>query len=332
MHRGEKLRDGSRYAVLAAAYASDAREGTRVDHDAVGGYRTKAVHAGEFLYVSVYPLIGCNADREQRARLKAFSGDRERDAKLRAKYARFNNKRRITEFEQLVHANMVAGDLHVCCTYAMQDYALRDGLADRSREDAKREIWNYLRRVKRLLKKHGCKLDEFRWICVTVTKESLKEAPRPRPDSHHHHLLMHGVPAELRLDLEQLWPHGYCNADRLQDSENGFSAIAAYVARQEGCANGANRGERSFSTSRNILRPRVTTSDSRISRRRVAAIAADLRMDGRTILEERLFPGFRLVEDVRVTVSDYVAGAYIYAKLRRKQPARRNCLPMRMAC
>ena len=68
MHRGEKLRDGGRYAVLAAAYASEAREGTRVDHDAVGGYRTKTVQAGEFLYVSVYPLIGCNADREQRAR------------------------------------------------------------------------------------------------------------------------------------------------------------------------------------------------------------------------------------------------------------------------
>lgn len=75
----------------------------------------------------------------------------------------------------------------------------------------------------------------------------------------------------------------------------------------------------------------MTTCDSKISRRRAALIAADVLVNGREIFEEALFPGFRLVEDVRVTVSDYVAGAYIYAKLRRKPASARKqkCRHMR---
>ena len=332
MHKGKKLRDAAKYAVLAAAYASDGpREGTVVNPADVGGYRTKTVRAGEFLYISCYPLIGCSADREQRKRLEEFSADRQRIAKLREKYAKFNNKRRITEFEQLVHANMEKGDLHITCTYDLQNYDQYASVVFHTREEARKEVYNFLRRVKRLLKRNGCNLDVFRWICVTVTKESMKEAANPRPDAHHHHLLLHGAPQYLRNEIERLWPYGFCNADRLQDSENGFAAVAGYVARQESSVNGENGGIRSFTTSRNIIRPRVTTSDSKISRRRAALIAADVLVNGREIFEKKLFPGFRLVEDIRVTVSDYVAGAYIYAKLRRKPASARKqrCRHMR---
>lgn len=312
-----KLKDGEKYAVLAAAYAGeDVQEGTSVNPGSVGAYRTKTVYAGEFLYISCYPLIGANADRTQRQRLKEFAMDREKCAKLRAKYNKYNNRRRITAFEQLVHANFIDGDLHVCCTYAMQDYEDYQSVEHRTRDEAKADIRNYLRRVKRLLKKCGCNLSEFRWICCTVTKESMKEACNPRPDVHHHHLLMHGVPSALRTDIELLWAFGFCNADRLQDGSEGFSAMAGYIARQEGSANGERAGERSFTTSRNIIKPRVTTSDSRISRRRASLLAEDVRAFGSEIFE-KVFPGFRLMECPRVDISPFVEGAYIYARLRR---------------
>lgn len=318
MHKGKKLYDSAKYEILASAYASDsAREGTRVNSEDVGGYRTKTVCAGDFLYISCYPLITCNANREQKKRLDELAAERLKNAKLRTKYNRYNNSRRITEFEQLVHANMKPGDLHITCTYEMQDYSCRKSMIERSREEAKNDSYNYLRRVKYFLKKTGCNLSEFCWMCTTVTKKRTKEAANPLPDVHHHHILVHGVPAEYRNDIENLWKLGFCNTMKIQDSVEGFSALAAYVARQETSFNGENGGERSYTTSRNIIRPKVSTADNKISRRRAARIAADVQISGREIFE-KLFPGFCLVEDApRAIVSDYVTGTYIRAKLRR---------------
>lgn len=318
MRKHKGLRDAEKYAVLASAYDSpEAQEGTAVKNADVGGYRTKTVRAGDFLYVSCYPLIGCNADRKQRERLRELKVRTASSAKLRAKYAKYNNRRRVTEFEQLVHANMVNGDLHVVCTYAFQDYTDYNAIQTLRRAEVKKYVYNYIRKIKRFLKCYGCDLNEFRWICVTVTREGMEDSVRPFPERHHHHIFMHGVPSELRKDIENMWNYGYCNADRLHDSGAGFGAISAYVARQESSANGENGGERSYTTSRNIKRPRVTTSDSKISRRRAAKIAADVAVNAREIFERKLFQGFRLVEDAQVKISGYTAGVYIYAKLRR---------------
>ena len=129
-------------------------------------------------------------------------------------------------------------------------------------------------------------------------------------------MLLGGVPEELRGEVERLWGFGYCNADRLQPDDKGIAAMAGYVARQEGSANGEHLpGEKSYSGSQNLKKPAVTTSDSRISRRRVSQIAADVRANAREVFA-KVYPGYRLVEEPKVQTSDFVAGAYIYAKLR----------------
>lgn len=315
MRKG-KLHDTQRHEVLAAVYAQD---NLAVTNKNVGAYRTKTVKAGEFLYVSCYPLVPANIRREQDASLAQLerSGELNKGGKLRAKWNRHNNMRRTWKFEQLVQANFKAGDLHVCCTYEVENWeGDRSQIADRSREDAKRDIRNYLKRLKRLLKRNGCDLSGFRWIVCTVTKESLKEAANPRPDSHHHHLLIAGIPEHLRTDAERLWDLGYCNADRLQDcSSSGVARMAGYIARQEGSANGEHAGEKSYSCSRNIIRPEEKASDVKISRRRVSLIAADVRANGKEIFE-KVWPGYRLSEEPKVLTSEFVAGAYIYARLR----------------
>ena len=318
MYRGKALRDGGRYAEMAHVLRPDEmRDGTRVDHAEVGAYRTKATEAGEFLYIRCYPLISPKAAAEQSTTLAELEERRRRDRKLASRWNAWNNARRACELEQLVHAAFAPGDLHISCTYRTDEYGCgRD--AEFTREDAKRDVRNYIRRVRRLLKRHGCDLDGFWWLAVTVTKKRMAEAARPWPESHHHHILMHGVPNALRNAVEELWTHGYCNADRMRDSQEGLSAIAGYIARQEGSASGEGRGDKSYSTSRNIPRPQVRTSERALSRRRVARIAAEVRTEGREILET-LYPEYRLVEDAKVDVSDFTAGAYIYAKLRRKK-------------
>lgn len=320
MYNGAAMRDSEKYAILANVLKpEEMREGTRVDHSEVGAYRTKAIRAGEFIYIRCYPLISTRAAAEQSAQLLVLDERKKHDRIMLAKWNAWNNARRAKELEQLVHAAFTKGDLHISCTYALEEYeGGRD--AEFTREDAKREIRNYIRRVRRLLERHGCDLNQFWYLCVTVTKKRMTEAAQPWPERHHHHILMHGVPDDLRNAVEGLWPHGYCNADRMRDSKEGLSAIAGYIARQENCANGEGKGEKSYTTSRNIPRPVVMTSDQKLSRRRAARIAADVRADGKEIFE-KLYPDYRLVEDIKVDVSDFTAGAYIYAKLRRRGDA-----------
>lgn len=321
MRKG-RLHDTERHAVLAAVFAKD---NLSVDNANVGEYRTKTVKAGEFLYVSCYPLVPANIRRDQDAVLALKDGEMKK-GKLRAKWNRHNNMRRTWKFEQLVHANFGKGSHHICCTYPVQDWdADRSQIEYRDREDAKREIRNYLARLRRLLKRHDCDMSEFRWIVCTVTKESVKEAANPRPDVHHHHLLVHGIPEYLRAEAEMLWGLGTCNADRLQeDRSTGVAAMAGYIARQEGSASGERAGEKSYSCSRNIIRPEERASDAKVSRRRVSLIAADVRANGREIFE-KCWPGYRLTEEPKVLVSEFVAGAYIYARLRQAEPAPARC-------
>lgn len=309
--------DAATYEVLAAAYQ---KADMAVRAENVGAYRTKTTKAGDFLYVYCYPLIATSAIREQRRALDDLRKGRA-PFSARVKYARYNNKRRMLYVEQLAHANFGIGSFHVTLTYERQDYDIRndrDPLIFRTRDEAKRELTNWFARVKRLLKRHGVDLAKFKWLRVTVTKEGNKEGEQ-QPDRHHHHVLLDGVPEELRGEIERLWPYGFCNADRLQPGRNdGIARVAQYVARQEGAANGSHQAnERSWTCSKNLARPKVTVSDSRISRRRVMQIAADVRRDGRDILEA-IYPGYRTTQDdIEVTVSDFCAGAYIRARLRR---------------
>lgn len=306
--------DARQYEVLAAVYA---KEGTQVLEDMAGAYRTKTTKAGDCLYVDCYPLISRELRMAQSELLREMK--RTKDRKVQLKYAKYNNARRVRLFDQLVEANIAYGDFHVCCTYERDSYDMgKYGQGEyRGREEAKRDCANYIRRIRRLLKRHGHDVLQFRWIAVTVTKEKDISAYESRP-THHHHILMHGVPEELRGEIERMWPYGFCNADRAQPGDKGLSALSAYVARQEGRANGDHAfREKSFSTSRNIIRPTVTTSDTKISRRRVAQIAADVRANAAEIFA-KIYPDYRLVEDPKIMISDFVAGAYIWAKLKRR--------------
>lgn len=308
--------DAELYEVLAATYQKATTQVNNVD---VGAYRTKTVYAGDFLYLQCYPLISVPANRRQRNSMQ--QAEEEKRIKMLSRRARYNNRQRALEFEQLVQENFGKNDWHVALTYATEDWSMEREPEYRTREEAKKDVSNYIRRLKYLAQKNGVDPGKIKYIKVTVTKEGNHEGIGDRPDTHHHHVLISGIPDALRKDAEQLWEFGYCNADRLQPNGKGLSEVAGYIARQEGSANGthANKYDRSWTGSRNLRKPKVTTSDTKISRRRVAKIAEDVRIAGVEILES-IYPDYRVIELPEVAISDFTAGAYIRVKLRRKYP------------
>ena len=95
----------------------------------------------------------------------------------------------------------------------------------------------------------------------------------------------------------------------LHFSGDGAARLARYLNKQK-------QSGRWWSHSRNLKQPPKTVSERKVSRRRLSMIAADVYHDGRGILEA-LYPGYRLMECI-VHYSDYVSGAYIYARMRRR--------------
>ena len=132
-----------------------------------------------------------------------------------------------------------------------------------------------------------------------------------------------------RDEIEQLWQDmpfasGRVRCDRLQpDKNSGLSAVAQYLVKQEKgetliTEKGARKNQHRYAGSKNLKKPEPTVADHKISKRRVQRLATDVRANAKDIFES-LYPGYRLCEEPTVRTSDYVEGAYIYAKMIRKE-------------
>lgn len=105
----------------------------------VGGmhYCTKTEKAGDTLVLTVYPILG----RSDRAKAEAA-----RKAMSRERQNRYNRERARRRLALLMDANFGKNDLHVTLTYrgTPPDY-----------EQARKDVRNYLRAVKRMREKAG---------------------------------------------------------------------------------------------------------------------------------------------------------------------------------
>ena len=253
------------------------------------GYRTRTIKAGDRLEAEVYPIFG--RGQEQAARREKLNMTRERQSQLNTKRA----KRRLV---LLMETNFRTDqDVHVTLTYAGAEPTL-----DRCRKD----IRNFLNRVKRQRDRHG--LSELKYI-YAIGHDADQRI--------HVHMVMNGGIG--RDELERMWGKGYANTIRLQRQGGGLQGMANYLYRQNEKAR--DRGEREgyhmWSGSRNLKKPKTHTSDTKMSNRKVKMIAQNFRAMAAEILE-RVYPGYKL-EDGRVYYSDVVDGVYIRCVMRRTQ-------------
>ena len=252
--------------------------------DEPGRYRCKTIKHGDQLDVEIYPVWQTAAEnRKAKAAL------------TRAAQAKQNEKNARKRLVRKINTNFTAEDLELTLTY--------DGDHVPDLEGARRDMQNYIRRVKRWRKAHG--LPEIKYVYV-IEYAGADGGPK----RVHHHVIMSSMDRDA---AEELWGKGRANSARLQPDENGLEGIARYITKSLP----RFKSEKRWICSKNLKEPTVTVADTKISRPKAARLAHDAEAYGKDLFEH-LYPGY-ILNDVEVKTSAYVAGAYIYAKMRRRK-------------
>lgn len=307
-----RFTDASRYEILFDKPSGE------YDKRELGGISTTTIRAGESLEVEAFPIVRIDdgAKREKQARKTSRWQE---EVNLR------NTRKKV---RRIAEATFTEEDIFWTGTYSYPRYD--PGFANRGEilremqengcpeddSDVRKDFKNFLRAVKRRVKGTGNDPKEVKYLYVIESSHEPKEGEQePLPAHYHIHALLH-APGLSRADIEAIWQKGYSNSKQLDFSCDGLTGLSKYLTKQRRCV-------RRWACSRNCRQPEIKKSCRKISRRRAAEIAADVQHRGREIFEG-LYPGYR-VEEVVVKYSDFIAGAYIYARLRKiRIPARRK--------
>lgn len=253
-------------------------------HDNVAWLRTKTITSGNVVECEIYPLWRTkNEVRAARAHTT-----REAQRSLNARNARKNLTRKI-------NANFTEDD--VCITLTYKDEVPNE-------EQARRDIRNYIRRIRDYRKKND--LPELKYVYVIEFDNGDTGRPKKRV---HHHVVMSGMD---RDEAERIWGKGYANTRRLQSDEYGFEALARYMTKDPS-------GSKRWCASRNLIDPNesATISDTKISKKQAEKLAAHF-VEAAPAIFSKAFPECDFI-DCEIRRSDFVAGAYIYARMHRKK-------------
>lgn len=244
-------------------------------------YKTRTIKAGSLTEVECYPVY----QFQYRRKLKKAKVTPEAMKTVNDRIAR-------KRFERYAEANFKTGaDFAITLTYA--------GYAPEDEETCNRDIRNYMKRVNRAREKAG--LHRARAIGVIQ---------RGKKGRLHTHLLIEGG---LDRDMmEQLWQHGIANCDRIQANKGGLLAITRYMTK--GFTGKRDTGRHRYYYTRNLKKPTMTESRTRISRRQAELIREDADLQGEVIMRKK-YPS-KVMEALEVRQTDWMPGCYIYARMR----------------
>ena len=245
--------------------------------------REKRTRSGKLLEVDFYPVFADGRKMLSRAPKSKDSTPEQQ---------KYNTTQAVKKFVRLVNANFDNTDLFMSPTYLPEK-------APQSEEEARRDIVNYLRRVKtkraaelrKIEKQFAQKSDDkdltkrrdklaapFRYIYV-IEKQTYKTGANKGRNNWHFHLFLTG--GLDRDTLEDMWPHGVrVNTHRFQPERFGPEAAARYCSKDP-------QGSKRFCYSRNLQKPIVApTRDGKITPRGVEKLATE-RVDDREYWERR---------------------------------------------
>lgn len=202
-----------------------------------GGQNKKA----EYIEQDLFPMFDAAPVRHRRKR-RAIN-PAELDPTETEKYLKqqnLNDNRTKRYCSLLAMTNFKVGDYYFSPTYS-------DEYLPASYEEAKQKATNFLRRLKRAAKKKGC---DLKYIGITEIG-SVK-------GRYHHHFLINRDCGLSREEIEAAWGYGYCNT---KVNQNTLDCVG-YILK---CGR-VYKGERMYMASRNLKKPTMSTSDSKVSK------------------------------------------------------------------
>lgn len=267
--------------------------------------RNKKTISGPMLEVDYYPIFSDGR------RIPTRAPKTKRSTEAQERYNRAQAKKKIV---RLVNANFDNTDFFIHPTY-------EDWQAPQTEEEARRDIVNYLRRIKSKrkteLKRTSAELAEleqfyaekqskftaarldklrhkvkklsepFKYLYVMERQEYKSGRRKGQLNWHFHLFATAGLDAET---MEALWPYRI-NCNRYQPEKFGFEAAAKYIAKDPS-------GNKSFAYSKNLRQPTVLEpKDGKVTKRYVERIARE-RIDDAPYWEKK-FKGYRFVKLIK---------------------------------
>lgn len=249
--------------------------------------RTRAVayDLGEMVEIDAYPMK------------KVGKGRRAPWRPTPEAQVRVNQRRKMRWVSRMVNLNFDRSSWMIVLDYD-------DGMYPDSMDEAKRNVQNFIRRLRAIYKKAGALL------AYIYSTERGCETGR----THHHLIISGGVAKDVILGV---WKSSKrCFAEHLEFSENGYSDLAVYTAKK------SERWERSFTTSKNLKRPEPMADDDadarRINHALTRSVCEDLYAHNLTRTQmQDLFPGFKVVDGWTCKYNPYDKGYYLHIRLLR---------------
>lgn len=255
----------------------------------ISGYRTKTIRSGDIVECEIYPIWKRSYARSAKKHI------------TRAAQQRQNEKNSLKNLVRLINTNFTAQDIWITLTYSDDNLPKDD-------EQAYRDTVNYIRRLRRSAARANA--PPLKYIIVTEVHDESGEVVRV-----HHHMVTN---FSDRDEAERLWHGGgRTQSRRLQPDENGLTGLALYIGKQKAPPGRNRRVRRRWRGSKNLTKPKVTVSDTKISRRAVRRLAKMSDAERREYFE-RLYKnnGCRCIETT-ISYSPVVSGAYIRVRMRR---------------
>jgi len=243
----------------------------------------KTVLSGDMLESNIYPVYERRKDVPKRDKEKESN---EFQIKLNDRIAKL-------KYVRLVNTNFSKNDLMITLTY-------KDGYLPTEKQ-AKKDVANYIRRLKTYRKKHN--LPELKYIYI-IGYEDEEKQHKSKKIRVHHHIIINVMD---RNAAEDLWGKGRVEAKRLQPDEFGLEGIARYMANQ--------RGKRWYA-SRNLKNPDEHREVTKLTKRKVEKMA--MNENDLEAMFEKLYSNKYKFLDCTKYVSEITGGTYLYCRMRKR--------------